>query len=380
MSLATQSLVLSPDQECAADRIRGWLKGNQFNMTFAGSAGTGKSTVIASLSDELREHRPLYMAPTAKAAFVLQTKGVPAVTIHSAIYLFAGSYVNNFDNEVPIFHEREDIKAEFDPGCFIIDEASMIDERMYLDILAKGKKCLFIGDFKQLPPIGSDPKIMQNADVKLEKIHRQAADSPILRIAHDVSSGIMPSMKHNAPGAVEVMAASHPKSIAKIAVERGYDQVIVGFNKTRHEVNHYMREALGLKGLLTVGDKILCRFNAYRQACLNGMIFRVLRIKSEDEKAFTCDLQLDLGGGVMGRKRLDIRVQKKSLGNPTYKTSEREQGCVDFDYGNALTCNAAQGSSWPSVLYCWQPCRNWSMARHGYTGITRAEKRIAIAL
>lgn len=379
VATTTKQITLSPDQEYAAERIRGWLRGECHELTFGGYAGCGKTSLIGYLKEELEEAKTLFMAPSAKAAYVLNTKGIRACTVHSAIYLYAGSYVNFRDAEVPIFNEREDIKCDFAPMRFVVDESSMVNKQMCLDIRAKGLPICWVGDHGQLPPVGDDPGLMKDPDVKLETIHRQSGDSPILDLAHHIRGGGTPSMKFRSPGVVEIAPLSHPKSIAKYAVDNGYDQVLVGFNNTRHEVNRYMREVLGLKGLLSTGDKIICTFNDRRRGCFNGMQFRVVSIKRETDKFFECDLRVDLGG-MLGTWRYGIPVQKKSLGNPTYKTSEREQSCVEFDYGQAATTHKFQGSSAPSVLYVWQPCRNWSMARHGYTGITRAEKRIAIAL
>lgn len=372
-------ITLSPDQQYAAERIRGWLKGDAHELTFGGYAGCGKTTVLGYLREELEEAQTLFMAPSAKAAFVLNTKGIKACTVHSAIYLYAGSYVNWRDQEVPQFNEREDIKCDFEPKRFVVDESSMVNKQMCLDIRSKGLQICWAGDHGQLPPVGDDPGLMKNPDVKLEVIHRQSGDSPILTLAHAIRQGGSPTMKHKAAGSVDVMALRHPKSIAEYAVKHNYDQILVGFNQTRHDLNRYMREALGLKGLLTTGDKIMCTFNDRKRFCFNGMAFRVMRIHEETEKHFLCDLRIDFGGE-LGSWRNKVPVQKKSLGNPNYKTSEREPSCTEFEYGQAATVHKFQGSSAPSVLLVWQQCRNWSMARWGYTGVTRAEQRIGIAL
>ncbi len=75
------------------------------------------------------------------------------------------------------------------PKRFCIDEASMVTDDVYCDLLAKELPCFWLGDAGQLPPVGSDPRIMERAHVSLTKIHRQSLDSGILRIAHDVREG-----------------------------------------------------------------------------------------------------------------------------------------------------------------------------------------------
>ena len=55
---------------------------------------TGKTTLTKHLYDEWTNqgHFVVALAPTGKACQVLGSKGVPAVTIHSAIYNFRGEY------------------------------------------------------------------------------------------------------------------------------------------------------------------------------------------------------------------------------------------------------------------------------------------------
>src|SRR3954447_26441989 len=72
---------LSDEQRAAVDRLLSFPSPVQ---TLGGYAGTGKTTVIRTLNEEL----PLFAvcAYTGKAANVLRRKGVAASTIHSLIF------------------------------------------------------------------------------------------------------------------------------------------------------------------------------------------------------------------------------------------------------------------------------------------------------
>ena len=50
-----------------------------------------------------------------------------------------------------------------------------------------------------------------------------------------------------------------------------------------------------------------------------------------------------------------------------------------FDYGYAITVNAAQGSQWDNVMM-WNECGYWRQDAHRwlYTAITRAAKRLTV--
>lgn len=378
-TITTKAIDLSPDQLHAAGKIRGWLAGERDELIFAGLAGTGKSTVLAALHDEMRAARCLYMTPSAKAAYVLRTKGVPAVTLHSAIYLFGGTHERPDGKEVPIFNEREGLSDSlpYQPDRFVIDEASMVNDTDYCEVRSKGLPTLWVGDHGQLPPVGGDPEIMKRPHVALEKIHRQAGDSGIIRMAHDIRSGGSPGKRHESHD-VEVRSLGHPRLLAQFAVHHGYDQVICAFNATRHMTNKAMRFALKKKGMLDVGDKVICRFNNRREGVHNGMQCIVDEILSEDEISYTCNLRVDLGGVEKGQWRRNIRMQKISLGNPEYVSSMRAEHCCEFDYGYTITAHSGQGSSYGRTLVAYQPCRNWSMARWGYTAVTRAESHLCV--
>lgn len=384
MTTTATSIRLTPDQQQAASAIRGWLRGERgerHELIFSGLAGTGKSTVIAELYDELREAGSLFMCPSAKAAYVLRQRGVPAVTIHSAIYLFNGTHERDDGREVPIFTDREGLSDSlpYAPKRFIVDEASMVDDTVYSDIMSKDLPTLWVGDRGQLPPVGPDPGIMSRPHVSLEQVHRQADGSGILRLAHDIRQGGTPSRSHEAHD-VKILSLSHPRLIAQYAIKHGFDQVICAFNKTRHQINSAFRFALRKRGLLDTGDRIICRFNNRRAGLFNGQQFIVDRILAEDEVAYTCDLRMDMGGVSEGEYRRAVRAQKISLGNADYKSSERAEGCNVFEHGYCITAHLSQGSGFGRVLVVYQPCRNWSMSRWGYTAVTRAEDYLGVVV
>ena len=376
--MTTATLTLDADQQRAADVISEWIAGRRHEVTFSGLAGTGKSTVLSYLYDDLRSSGTLFLAPTAKAAYVLREKGVPAVTVHSAIYLFNGVRETDDGREIPQFSERDDIRCDFTPRRMAVDESSMLTLPMVNDLRAKELPLLFVGDGGQLPCVGEDPHLLDNADISLEKVHRQAGDSGILRLAHDIRGGEQPGGRHRCED-VSVVKISNPRRIAQYAIENDHDQIICAFNKTRCDINRAMRFELRRKGMLDEGDRVICRFNNWRLGLFNGQQFFVETIHSEDAVSYTCDLRVDLGG-VLGENTRRVRMQKISLGNAEYVSSMREDGCEVFDLAFCITCHSSQGSSFRKPLVVYQQCKNWSMARWGYTAVTRAEEAVGVCL
>ena len=158
---------------------------------------------------------------TGKAAYVLKNKGTPARTIHSLIYSVLeateeeveaaakkvarggrqrSATLSGFDRtaaEAGIEAMRQALeqmkKPRFalnpqsdaaDAKLIVLDEVSMVGEEMARDLMSFGKPILVLGDPGQLPPIKGEGAFTRDApDVMLTEIHRQAAESAIIRLA-----------------------------------------------------------------------------------------------------------------------------------------------------------------------------------------------------
>lgn len=131
-----------------------------------GYAGTGKTTLIATLVETLKglKIKSLLMAPTGRAAKVMaHYAGQRAYTIHKKIY--RQKSLASVDAEFSLNQNREK------DAVFIIDEASMLSNSPSESIFGSGNlledlvayvrngarcKLIFVGDAAQLPPVGRD--------------------------------------------------------------------------------------------------------------------------------------------------------------------------------------------------------------------------------
>ena len=101
---------------------------------------------------------------------MLRRKGIEdATTIHSAIY----RPVRGADGRV-YFTLRDRMPEEVDG--FIVDEASMVSQSIYQDLVSFGLPCLFVGDHGQLEPVKCDFNLMARPDYTLEEIHRNSGE------------------------------------------------------------------------------------------------------------------------------------------------------------------------------------------------------------
>lgn len=368
---------LSPDQKEAVDAIERWLDTPSYargDIVLGGYAGSGKSTVVSYLYPRLRDAGILFMGPTAKSVDVLRTKGMLCSTIHQAIYIFKGLKERWNGDEVPIFEDREGWKGSQSPRILGVDEASMVNGKLYNDIHSRGLSCLWVGDHFQLPPVGDDPGLMKNPTVRLEKIHRQAEGSSILRMAHSIRQGNgfrKEDVDNKSTFLVKLPTESHRVGYA---IDHGITQTIVSFNNTRINFNKIYRQKTGKTGVLDVGDRIVITQNDWDQMLFNGQFYTVTNIVDDLQTYVVADVV-----SPHGKNRKGLKPQKLSFGNPDYKKSMRDETLIEADYAYASTCHRCQGDSYDRVMYVDQPCKLWPVDRHRYTGVTRAVSQIHVA-
>jgi exodeoxyribonuclease-5 len=170
------SYTLSPDQSEALKHIGQWYRGKTAPfLTLGGYAGTGKTTLIAYLRQALRqfdeEARVAFCAYTGKASRVLDMRlkdqkvprrGDSVSTIHSLIY--------NAESDKSGTVTSWKLKDKLEYDLIIVDEASMVDETIWLDLLSFQIPILAVGDHGQLPPINSRFNLMGNPQIRLERI------------------------------------------------------------------------------------------------------------------------------------------------------------------------------------------------------------------
>lgn len=360
---------LSPEQAAAMAEIQARLapmrakkhRGRKL-VTLGGHAGVGKSTMIAHM---LRRTKAKVCAFTGKAAHVLNTKGVPATTIHSLIYQCfqacenCGKGEDGCKCEAPALKLRWSLVPAIDAELVIVDEASMVDRRLLDDLESFGVPLLCVGDHGQLEPVGDDPGLMRAPDIRLETIHRQAAGSPIIRFAHHVRQG------HAAEsfGPETTVMRGLPSDL------RPYDAILCGFNKTRVAVNAKIRRQLGFKGLLEKGERVICRRNNKEHGIFNGMLGTVERVGDG-----TIDVVDDMGTRFKGLPFLPAQLDAEQV------VKDPPKDATLWMRGYCITVHSSQGSEWERVLVLEQLAKIWEPARWRYTAATRASKMLTWCL
>jgi exodeoxyribonuclease-5 len=322
-------------------------------QTLGGLAGTGKTTLLATLAHELPGWQPC--AFTGRAAHVMRTKGIDdARTIHSVIYTPEEQEDGTVTFRLRPRYELADIDG------FLVDEASMVSKQLHRDMLSFGKPIIFLGDHGQLPPVGDDVYLMEDPDYRLEEIHRNAG--PIAHFAGHLRRGGA-AQSFQAEGAVTVVST---KDIDDEDLP-GAGQVVCVFNKTRVAINNSIRKQLGHAELLEPGDRVICLRNNRRAGLFNGMTGTVEDVHPVyDTMTFTEDT-----GDVH-----EVTFDPATFGQERYAIDFNPEAPHPFDYSWAITCHRAQGGEWEKVTVVEQRCGKWDHERWAYTAASRAKTEL----
>lgn len=373
-------------QWSAIKQIVEWYRGgNKTPQVFymAGYAGTGKSTIVKFVVEELAEKHPAFTpriaAFTGKAANVLRQKGNPgATTFHSGMYLPIEYEFGNVE-----FHLAAD--APFSDCDLIIgDEVSMINDELGIDAESFGKKILATGDPGQLPPVsGAGYWTRRRPDVMLTDVHRQALDSPILRIATRLRlrQPLEIGEWADSEGNVSRVVKFSP-DIASQWLYREETQAICGIHKNRWGHTKRIRERRGFESELPqLGETVICCKNDKQRAIFNGSFGRILTgaryIRRSGEGNIIFDVAMEDLPKPLHHVRCDPYLFKQHYDSTVTKPQRIGKGVQEFDFGYVLTCHKAQGSEWAdvSVLDDSGAFRE-DASKWGYTAATRASKSL----
>ena len=386
---------LNEQQAQAIEALRKWwYNGNKQVFQISGAAGTGKTTLIRYLINEIKlEHdEVLFTAFVGKATLAMTRNGLNAKTLHSAICYCKDEPVLDENGNVVTEYNRRVTKRVFtrrkkiDPRIrlIVVDEGSMVPAKM-ADWLLKFKvPIIVLGDLNQLPPVIGDSFFLKEPDVVLTQIMRQSSESPIPYFAQNV---LQNGTKCLSPG-LQIGDKINVLSKADITPEllKDYDVIICGTNKTRNNLNTYIRERIygRTQEYPVIGDKLICRENDWTFSVddvylINGLIGYVTDIDLESISNYT--MKIDFKPEFMDDEFKNVTLDRIYMGlSPNDKRFYRSN-YHKFEYGYAITCHLSQGSQYNRVLVfnesfgTAEERRKWL-----YTAVTRAIDKVTILI
>lgn len=397
-------------QEQAIREIRTWMQYPDRPFYYlAGWAGTGKTTLVKELTGEL--DGVLYAAFTGKAASVLQRySGLPAQTLHSLLYLVSDPNLEKLielnvklgmltpgtpdyiETEAELNIEVERSKRprfRLNPESplrgaklLVLDECSMVNERLGQDALSFGVPILVLGDPAQLRPVkGGGYFTDRRPDFMLTDIRRQALDNPIIRWSKIVREGGMLDYGEDGP-ARKVRKGVGAIDAVSIMLEEEDVQLLTGKNLTRRRLNHKARCRLGRASVYPEhGDRLVCLRNARDLGFLNGVLCECVK-NSDASRDDATRMMIRYEGRLVPEVETNPAVWE--MYPPREDAAEpdtNDRSTIPFDYGYCLTVHKSQGSQWRHVVICDDGFakRNPAERREWlYTAITRATEKLTV--
>ncbi len=385
---------LSQDQAMALQAIGAWYKGKTAPfITLGGYAGTGKTTLIAYLRKALQDYeettKVAFCAFTGKAARVLDgrlkehavmRRSDSVSTIHSLIY------TANLDEHGAVANWQ--LKDKLDYDLIIVDEASMLDENIWNDLLSFNVPILAVGDHGQLPPVGSAFNLMADPELRLDRIFRQEVGSSIIEVATLARmNGFIPVGDYG-PGVKKLDRRSEETNLVVQDILENFNNdtlILCGYNTTRHRLNQAVRQYRDVESPLPQsGDRVVCLRNNRTSKVYNGMtgtINNLMDALDDPEELFwMAEIALDNEDyryyGHILRSTFGAQPPEGRLPMAPDTTPPDL-----FDFGYALTVHKAQGSQSPKVVLFeerFSKMTDDDYKRWLYTAVTRAEHELII--
>jgi ATP-dependent exoDNAse (exonuclease V) alpha subunit len=286
-----------------------------------GYAGTGKTTVISTIVNNVTEINKKYvlLAPTGRAAKVISNYSQkPAFTIHKKIYFpkkVAGGVSftmqqNKYKNTLFIVDEASMISdSNTDSNAF--ENGSLLDDLISYVYSGTNCKMILLGDTAQLPPVNLDISPALNIDtlgmhynkeikhIEFDEVMRQEEKSGILFNATELrdvlKEELYESFKFNLKGYKDIIRLTDGYDIQD-AINSAYSNYsiedtafIVRSNKRANQYNEQIRtRILDKDSELSTGDFLMVVKNNYfwlkdsddAGFIANGDIIEVLEIFS----------------------------------------------------------------------------------------------------
>lgn len=379
-------ITLTEEQKKAHDLIIQWTLSNNKLLTLGGFAGSGKTTLLGFVASTLKTSRKniAFCAISGKASTVLKSKLNDILTekdycgtVHSLIYRLIGKEKLKSGRHELYFGVRYELNLPYD--LIILDEASMVNEYIFKDLVALGIPILAVGDHAQLPPVKGSFNLMHNPQIRLEKIMRQAESNSIITASKIIREN----------GNIEFGA--HGNNVyktrdSKVMHDHEFNNlnsiVLCALNKTRVRINSFARQKLGIVDIFPqVGEPLICLYNNHRKMVYNGNIGILKRINDHKFNEYGVeifDVEIDMGDFTYTGS-IDISQFGKEYTNVEEKDDEVDY----FDWGYCLSVWKAQGSEWGKVLFIEEGefmfrNKEEQWRRFLYTGITRAKENLII--
>lgn len=316
--ISGEVITFTDEQIVALKKINEFILDKKKILTvLAGYAGTGKTTIMKKI---IEKHGSKYIfcvsAPTNQA-----TKNIGRIThqqyktIQSLLGMRPDIDLADFNPNKPEF-EIKTHPTISDYDIIIIDEASMINNKLVMKIIEVSKKyktkIIFLGDPAQTPPVNEiiSPifKVKDEDIVWLKKIMRQKDGNPLLETYTDIRNNLkenahtkwVTKLNKKNEGIIHIKDRHmYREFISKEFTKDNFTKdiyhttILAWSNETVKTSNLLVRnfyhgdkfekEQLIIEGEILKGYRNISKAKSYSNLITNSCLYRVVSVKKEKE-------------------------------------------------------------------------------------------------
>ena len=422
---ATKELINPTDeQQLEIDKVLTWYNsGNTRPFWFAGAAGTGKSSCLPVIIDQLGiEGRYEICAPSNKAVGVLRQKGFENATTVAKIARQArvsgpkaGEFkalckkldvekkAKNKSAVKQIFKDLSELRTSGDVywtnvarnngkmELIVVDEASMLGMQDLSALMATQSPILLIGDKNQLPAVNEKSAIAgKEPHAELKTILRQTGPGSILTAAAECLRNPRYNFEDYSFGET---VTNGEQSVTKVSKDEFLpaDQYLAYTNSQCFR--HIEKAREGKPTTPIKGDRLLAYSN--EGDIVKSQIYKVLSCE-EDGLGFLSVVLEDETGEItvpiatscpknVFNKSLSDKGRLEMLGQSAQDSSAPGITEINtFYYADCITVHKSQGSEFDTigfylpVVNFYSKMSNEDLKRIKYTAITRAKEHLIV--
>lgn len=302
----------NPDQQKALDAFFEFMLSSDTEYHLTGGAGVGKTFTLDLIMNEgmdryeeacklLGIEQTIFSialtATTNKAADVLtNATGKVATTIHSYMGFKVREDYKTGETKISVTNNTTVIQNTL----IIIDEASMIDFKLYslLKKYTHNCKFLYVGDHCQMAPVKEklskiydNKKFFSNLTVPVRNANQPALMALCDQLRATVETGVFKPI-HEVPGVIEYLSGPQMEALvaSTFKVADPNARILCYRNSQVKAFNYHIRQLRGLPEYYIEGETLVCA-NAFQTTDNKLSIEQEIEVVANPQNQFTKKVQ-----------------------------------------------------------------------------------------